>query len=162
VRVKSKAVEEREKFEWMNEHMSAMARAVENTHLKDDIRRQMHELFTVFRNDISELRQLVSKKDNGGGREGEEGGGGEGELPPIRDAKEASRARIRRGSQRHGEAEAATSALAPISRRRARRALQNEAHSPGSVLAEGGGEGGEEGGGGGGLSGGMVVKEEEQ
>ena len=134
MRVKSKAVEEREKFEWMKEHMSAMARELENTHLKDAIRQQMHELFTGFRNDWrKELRQLVSKKDNGGGEGEEGGGGGEGELPPIRDAKEASRERIRRGSRRHAR----------------RLALQNEAPSPGSVLAEGGGEGGEEGRGGG-------------
>ena len=149
MRVKSKAVEEREKFEWMKEHMSAMARELENTHLKDAIRQQMHELFTGFRNDWrKELRQLVSKKDNGGGEGEEGGGGGEGELPPIRDAKEASRERIRRGSRRHGEAEAASS-LVPMSRRARRLALQNEAPSPGSVLAEGGGEGGEEGRGGG-------------
>ncbi len=128
---KSKAVEERGKFEWMKEQMSATARSVENTHLK-----------------IMELHQLVSKKDNGRGEEEEGGGGGEGELPPIRDAKEASRERIRRGSRRHGEAEAASS-LVPMSRRARRLALQNEAPSPGSVLAEGGGEGGEEGRGGG-------------
>jgi hypothetical protein len=103
--------------------------ALENTLLKDDIRQHMHEVFTVFRNDISQLLSKNAKRGGGGGEEfNTRGGGEEGELPPVRNAKEESRERIR---SRRAEA-------------RARQALEKEVHGPGSVF-EGGGEGGEGG-----------------